>query len=471
MFDSVRMRLTLWYVGVLTVVLVAFSFGVYSLLARKLGGRLDAALQTAGEGAARLLSHERDERESDAEAARSAFDELYLPHQAVAVFDRNGRLLAERALPGDIHVSLPTNGLTQTAATQFLTLPHARGAGDDGLRVVMLRLYLPQDNSTFLIVVGQPLADLAEELELLRKIFYAAIPAALALAGLGGWFLAHKSLQPVATMADAARRISAEKLAERLPVANKRDELGQLATTFNDLLGRLDAAFIQQREFMADASHELRTPLCVARTTGEVTLDRAHRDEAEYREAVALMVEQMRRLSHIVEDMFTLARADAGHGKLQPTDFYLDELLAETARAAQVIAGRKGVRVACLPAPETAFSGDEDLLRQMLLNLLDNAIRHTSEGGEITLQLKPEADRLCVTITDTGTGIPVAAQPHVFERFYRADKARSRPDNSSGSGAGLGLPIARRVAEAHGGTLRLIRSDVTGTVFQIDLPR
>lgn len=466
MIDSVRTRLTLWYVGALAVVLTAFSVGVYSLLAHKLSGRLDAGLQTAAEGAARLLAHERDEGETDAEAARSAFDELYFPRQAVAVFDGAGRLLAEKPLPDDLHARLPAGAWPSPGGTRFTTQPDARGKR---LRVAVLHLQVA-GGSTFYIAVGQPLGDLTEEMELLREIFYAAIPAALVLAGAGGWFLAHQSLRPVVTMADAARRISAENLAERLPVANPRDELGQLATTFNALLSRLDAAFEQQRGFMADASHELRTPLYVARTTGDVTLERPHRDEAEYREAVAMMVEQTRRLSRIVEDMFTLARADAGRRDLRPTEFYLDELLAETARAAQVIAARKGVRVACEAAPETPFSGDEDLLRQMLLNLLDNAIRHTPTDGAIMLALKRESGQLGVTITDTGGGIPADAQPHIFERFYRADKARSRAAAGTGSGAGLGLSIARWVAEAHGGALTLKHSSPAGTIFEITLP-
>ena len=192
-------------------------------------------------------------------------------------------------------------------------------------------------------------------------------------------------------MSEQARRISAENLEERLPVANARDELGRLAVVFNELLARVNAAFAQQRQFMADASHELRTPVSVAQTAAGVTLEQPQRAEAEYRDALQVINDQTRRLSRIVEDMFTLARADAGRLPLRLSRFYLDELLAETARAATVLAAPQGINVDLPLIAETPFEGDEDLLRQMLLNLLDNAIKHTPAGGTVRLSLAQQA--------------------------------------------------------------------------------
>jgi signal transduction histidine kinase len=261
--------------------------------------------------------------------------------------------------------------------------------------------------------------------------------------------------------------------------------LGQLASTFNELLARLDASFDLQRQFMADASHELRTPLSVMRTTAQVILERPRRDENEYRNALAMIDDQTRRLARIVDDMFTLARADAGRRPLAHSALYLDELIVETARAAGVLAARKGVTVETAWSPEVSYYGDEHLLRQMLLNLLDNAIKHTPAGGGVRVSLNQFEKRCELVVVDTGEGIPVEAQSHIFERFYRADKARSRSDvnpngangadeadeaNGAGGGAGLGLSIAQWVAEAHGGTIRLVRSDPTGTVFAVTLP-
>jgi signal transduction histidine kinase len=212
------------------------------------------------------------------------------------------------------------------------------------------------------------------------------------------------------------------------------------------------------------------------RTTTQVTLEKPRRDENEYRSALAMIDDQARRLGRIVDDMFTLARADAGRRPLARCAFYLDELIVETARAASVLAARKGVTVETARSPEVSYYGDEHLLRQMLLNLLDNAIRHTPADGGVRVSLNLGDSTCEVVVADTGCGIPVESQPHIFERFYRVDKARSRSDvnangaNGAGGGAGLGLSIARWVAEAHGGTIRLVRSDPAGTVFAVTIP-
>jgi heavy metal sensor kinase len=269
-------------------------------------------------------------------------------------------------------------------------------------------------------------------------------------------------------MSERARRITAESLEERLPVVNPRDELGQLATTFNELLTRLETSFDQQLRFMADASHELRTPLSVMRTATDVTLRRERREEAEYRDAFQIVSEQTHRLTRIVEDMFTLARADAGSRTLEESDFYLDELIAETARAASVLGESKGVRLDVNQAMEMLCHGDEGLLRQMIMNLLGNAIKHTPSGGVVGISLDRRNGQYEIRVSDTGTGIPVEAQPHIFERFYRADKSRSRA--TDGGGAGLGLAIARWIAEAHKGQVELERSDETGSVFFASVP-
>jgi two-component system, OmpR family, sensor kinase len=202
----------------------------------------------------------------------------------------------------------------------------------------------------------------------------------------------------------------------------------------------------------------------------EVMLKQPQQSEREYRDALALMDAQTRRLTRIVEEMFTLARAAAGRRPLEMAEFYLDELLAETVQAAAVLGARKGVNVTMLPAPETPFRGDESLLRQMLLNLLDNAIKHTPPVGAVQISLNPQLQGLEIAVTDTGTGIPAEAQSHIFERFYRVDRARSRSEAGAGSGAGLGLSIARWIAEAHAGKLELRNSDRTGTTFTVVLP-
>ncbi len=471
MFDSMRARLTLWYVSVLALVLLAFSFGVHSLLERKLHQRLDAGLRSALESMQHSLLDELAEGETQQEAAMSTVSELLYPNLVMAVFDSEGRLLAESPSPGGAAASLPVPSSAVNEAVAFFTLSAEKTSDNENWRVAAQRTRAAPGASSFLIVVKQSLDTVTEELGLLRQVLYLAVPLALALAGAGGWLLGRKSLAPVAAMSARARRITAESLEARLPVANPRDELGQLAATFNELLGRLNASFDQQRQFMADASHELRTPLHVIGTATDVTLKQPSRNESEYRDAIAMIQQQTRRLTRIVEDMFTLARADAGRREPQISDFYLDELLAETARAARLLAERKGVSVTLETANGIAFRGDEGLLRQMMLNLLDNSIKHTPAHGTVIVSLEQSASTFEITVADTGSGIPSEAQPHIFKRFYRVDKARARASEANGSGAGLGLSIARWVAELHHGKLELRHSDPHGSTFVASLPR
>jgi signal transduction histidine kinase len=259
-----------------------------------------------------------------------------------------------------------------------------------------------------------------------------------------------------------------------LPVANERDELGRLALVINGLLARLDASFEQQRRFMADASHELRTPIAIMRSEAEVALSEPETSNRELRESIGIFKDETKRLTGIVEDLFMLARADAGQYKLTPKEFYLDELASEVARAVRTLIAEKGLTLQTDAAEEMPFRGDENLLRRLLLNLVDNAIKYTPRGGAVTVSCKADGKRYLITVSDTGPGIPTEAQPHIFDRFYRADSARSRAeDDSAGltSGAGLGLSIARWIAEAHNGTLELLRTSETGSVFQMVLPR
>jgi Signal transduction histidine kinase len=470
MFDSVRARLTLWYVGVLALVLVAFSIGVYVAVTAILYDSLDTELRATMDETNLSLVHEIDaDKEEERTAATSVLDEHIAPRQAAAIFDANGNLVAEETADGITHASLPSIDLVPTTGTQLYTLPTTQQYRVDQRRIAVERIHTAR--KTYILVVSQPFDVVRRELRLLRLILIFVVLVTLALTGFGGWFLARRSLAPVVQMTERARRISAENLDQRLPVSNPHDELGRLAATFNELLMRLDDAFEQQHRFMADASHELRTPLSVMRTATGVTLEQQARSDSEYREALSIIDEQARRLTHIVEEMFMLARADGGQRVLQLSEFYLDKLLCETARAAEVLATRKGITIEVGEFPEVHYRGDEGLLRQMVLNLLDNAIKHTLPGGVVRIALERQSTIYAIVVSDTGTGIPPEAQAHIFERFYRVDKARSRAEASAvGGGAGLGLSIAKWTAEAHLGRLELQRSDTKGSTFVASLP-
>jgi two-component system OmpR family sensor kinase len=471
MFDSVRLRLTLWYVGVLSLILLSFSIAIYIFVGRSLYEALDASLYSTLGAVSAALKRQGATGEISNEAMARVLQELHTPGQAIAIFDERGQLFAQKAGDGPIHVRLPSSGIGSFNTTSLYSLPEQDSESDDSCRGIVGHVRVPPRDASYTIVVNQSLEPVSDHLDLLQDILYVAVPLALTVAGLGGWFLARRSLRPVVTMSARAQRISAENLDQRLPVANPRDELGGLAATFNELLARLGNSFSQQRQFMTDASHELRTPLSVIRTTSAVTLQREDRDKSEYREALTIVEQQARRLSRIVEDMFVLARADAGHPTLQITEFYLDELLAETTRAAAVLASQKNLQLEEPSLPEAPFRGDEELLRQMLWNLLDNAVKYTPRGGTVRIALVSGNAEYVVTVSDSGGGISPEIQPHIFERFYRADKARSRAETANEGGAGLGLPIARWIAEAHHGRLELQRSDETGSTFVVFLPR
>jgi heavy metal sensor kinase len=321
----------------------------------------------------------------------------------------------------------------------------------------------------YVILVSSDLEPTDEELESLREVLIYVIPAALVLAGIVGWFLARHSLAPVMLMAERARRIGVENLGGLLPVTNPRDELGRLAGTFNELLERLAASFAQQRQFMADASHELRTPVATTRTATAVALQQPHRSEEEYRETLQIIDQQTERLARVVEDMFTLARADAGNYPVERAPLYLEELVEDCVRGARVLAARKTVSIEHVVPEEAPFTGDEELLRRMVGNLVTNAVTHAPPGSTVRIELARDAGGYRIAVTDSGPGVPADARPHIFERFYRGDAARGR-NAGDPDGAGLGLAIARWVARQHGGDVTLAQSTGRATTFHIELP-
>jgi signal transduction histidine kinase len=218
---------------------------------------------------------------------------------------------------------------------------------------------------------------------------------------------------------------------------------------------------------MADASHELRTPVTTTRTAAAVALQQDHRDESEYRDTLKIVEEQAVRLSRVVDDMFTLARADAGNYPVRRTPMYLDEVIDDVVRGARVMARIKGVEVEAAVVPSAAFTGDEDLVRRMIVNLVDNAVRHTPEGTVVRVELDETDSGYAIAVKDQGPGIDADIRPHIFERFFRGDASRR---STPRDGAGLGLALARWIARAHGGDVVLARSSPSGSTFVISLP-
>jgi heavy metal sensor kinase len=465
MLDTVRARLTLWYVSLLAAILVVVLVMVYVLLARALYVRIDDSLKAVVQIAATSLTNDLAEGQTVEDAARSTAAELASRQQLVAIYDGRGRLLGEAGREDDIVVPLPPmDEIRADGEVSLMTIVEADDL-DDRHRLALRRVTIPP-GVEYVIVVGSSLEPTDEELESLRGILAYLVPLSLVIAGIGGWFLAGRSLSPVVAMADRARKIGVESLNARLPVANPRDELGLLAGTFNELLARLETSVEQQRQFMADASHELRTPVTIARTAARVALQQPTRSDSEYRETLEIVEQEAIRMSRIVDDMFTLTRADAGNYPVRTTPMYLDEVVDEVVRASRVVAAARDVSITveCLHA--AAFTGDEELIRRLVTNVLDNAIRYSPASGTVRVALDRAGDMYAVSVSDQGPGIAAEAQTKIFERFYRVDTARTH-DGVSDGGAGLGLALARWIAHVHGGDVRLAASSRLGSTFVI----
>ena len=313
--------------------------------------------------------------------------------------------------------------------------------------------------------VGRSERFAREELGEFAAVLGLSLPFAFAVAVVAGYLLARRALAPVSAMTARARRITAEHLDERLPVENPADEFGQLAGVVNEALDRLERAFETLRRFTADASHELRTPLTAIRTVGEVGL-RERRGEADYREMIGSILEEAERLTATVDSLLLLSRADAGKADLQPAPMSLDGLATEVAADLAVLAEEKRQQVRVEASAAVMIVADWPAVRQAAINLLDNAIKYSPDGAVIRLVVRRAGPSGVLDVIDNGPGIAPEHLPHVFERFYRADKARSR----AGGGAGLGLAIARWAVEANGGRIEVESELARGSVFSIVLP-
>ena len=461
MIDSVRTRLTLWYAGVLAVSLIAFAVLIYYAAVATLHERQDESLKSTAQTVASAYEEElQEQQQSIPKAGQIVMAELIFPNRYVQIIDSAGHQIATSRNASEIRTTIPEAVLTRAREHNFDFI------NADGFRFAVVPISSP-DQPLGYAAVAEPLSVIEEGLSRLRRDFFAGVPLVLLVASLAGYFLARKSLSSIASMSAQTQRISAESLSSRLDVTNPKDELGRLATTINDLLGRLENAFTEQQRFIADASHELRTPLAVLRGETEVALEKTRTVE-EYQESLSLIKDEAERLSRIVEDLFILARQPIdAPAKLVREQVVLNDAVRDCARAAQVLATRKGVQLNVHNNnPPIALSGDEDLLKRMILNLLDNAVKYTPAGGEISLTLERQNGNAQIVVRDTGIGIPEQDQLRVFDRFYRVDKARSR----ALGGAGLGLSIVRWIVDAHGGKIRIHSSDGDGSVFTVELP-
>lgn len=450
---SIRTRLTVWYLSVVIAVLVTGAVTA-SIAQGRLGiARLDEDLGRTMATLQGVMRTEFGEGLTLQGAADEASIEVVAPGRSLAVVSPDGQLLALWGVA--IDRSAVTDAASRTIDADTIETPsgmvrfqRAVVAGEPGKRY------------TAMVIASLAEVD-AQHAEVVEAIWLGVV-IALITAGVGGWIIGRQTLKPLAAMAQQARRINEREPRERLTVPHVDDEIGHVATAFNGLLDRLAAALDQQRQFMADASHELRTPVSVVHTAAQVTLSKPDRAAAEYRESLGIVAEQTGRLARIVDAMFFLSRGEA-HGMPLKREFVnLDEIVAESVRALRVLADQRDVTVAIEGAQEVGLVADDGLVRRLVGNLLDNAIRHAAPGGRVVASLDVTDDAAVLRITNDGTAIAPADHSRVFERFVRIGQS---------DGAGLGLPIARWIAERHGGTVALESSVEGRTVFVVTLPR
>ncbi len=383
----------------------------------------------------------------------------------VQLLDPNGTITAASKNLNQHRIPLSRNTLHRAAAGKI----SQETREENGLPPMRL-LTVPVHLDNRLVRIVQVGMSLGEELETLRKlllIFVISIPLGILIISCGGWFLAGQALRPVDLITRSAQRITAENLSQRLVVLNPDDEIGRLAETFNATLARLEISFVRTRRFFVDISHELRTPLTIIRGEAEVGLKWA-KEPDEFREILRSTMDEVVRMSDIVESLLELSRAEDGGLNLEMQEIELSEFLRALIHDLnqQSRLQDQGKRVLITVSGSTWVMGDLRRLRQVFLNLLDNALKYSPTDNPVQVDMTVEAGFAKVRVADCGPGIPADDLPHIFERFYRVDKSRNRSEG----GTGLGLSLVKSLTEAHGGLITVESTQGIGSIFTVQLP-
>lgn len=462
---SIRLRITLWYVVTVALILGASGFFWYLSLSRTLQSEVDERLLVIAEKIAGQLPA------VTGEAHPEEFCRLLTQRQILSetgallrVYTADGRPWCETspvALPEDREALI----FGETARVEEIRLRTQARASDANLRILDYPLLVGSDIQG-LIRIGISMEPAERILDRLRLILLLSFPLPLAVLALGGWFLADRALAPVERITRTMEEINTDNLSFRLPGGNGRNEIGRLMQSFNHMLEHLENSFRRLRQFSADASHELRTPLTVLRGETEVAL-RWSKDPEEFRRVLTSNLEEIDRMSRIIEDLLLLAKSEAGETPLSLKRVSLNQLLHDLALQGRVLGENKGVAVSLtLPEDKQVYvQGDELRLHQMFLNLLSNGIKYTPTGGRVALTLSVEDGQAVVTIVDTGVGMAPEHLQHIFDRFFRIDRNRVQE-----SGAGLGLSIVKWIVEAHKGHITVTSVPDEGSTFKVFLP-
>ncbi len=461
---SIRFRLTVWYAGLLALLLALFGVAVYFGLARYLEWSLKDSLTKQAQQIA--VSHLADVGLTGEDYVIGEIKEHYAPEinsRFVRVTRGDGSLMYVSGVPQD--GSFDPTGLTppvgiNEAQTREVHLP--RGRGELLLHTIP---FVARDGSRFVIEMGAPFDQIENVLHGLLLTLALGLPVIVALSIGGGYFVMRRALEPVDALTESAERITSRNLNERLPIVATGDELERLSVSLNSMVARLDAAFTHIRRFSADASHELRTPLTVLR--GELEgIAQDPQLTKEMREMIGSALEETERLAKIVESLLVISRLDAGEARMERARLDFAELAEATVEQLSLLAEDKSISLVSDTPEPVEVEGDRARLKQVVVNLVDNAIKYTPAGGRVEVRVTREEGHALLEVKDTGVGVPKEALPHIFERFYRVDKARSR----AVGGTGLGLAIVKSICTAHGGQVRVESAENNGSRFEVQLP-
>jgi heavy metal sensor kinase len=459
-----RFKLTLWYSFILALLLFAFGAVLYYSLSRTLIDGIDSSLWFVAETeAASLFDSDNGEPHVHEATPWTASNEGLLD-KYVQLLDGKGKVISKSANLGE--KQLPSSGELLSSSLEgrvgFETINYLE---EGALRLISLPL-VDKGGVNYIVQVGTTLEASREILDSFLFQMLGMGLGGLLLAGAGGWFLARRALKPVALITETARAISGRNLDRRLDFEVTPDEIGRLIEVLNDMLQRLEQAFSSRKRFIADASHELRSPLTALKGTMEVLL-RRKRTVKEYEQGFESCLEEIDRLARLVNNLLTLARTDTGGEEMRFQEIRLDILAAEVIDRTKALARQKNIRLRSGIEDEIVCHGDPDKLKQLIINLLDNAVRYTPDGGWVKFSLCRKADSIRISVADSGMGIPQDDQRYIFDRFYRVDRSRKRDETG---GSGLGLAICKCIAQAHRGRIEVKSEPGRGSMFIVYLP-
>jgi heavy metal sensor kinase len=482
---SIRVKLTLWYTLVLLITLVAFGLVAYTYVRQTLEENLDRSLvnevkwvktyieskatkvkpskifRTKKKASKELPPPEAQLQYDPAIVAGDPDEEIWNHVYEHALLNTKNALIEviDKKTGSSLYSVGGESLMVGDVAINVMQLASIKNKKGENLRVATT------STENINILAAYRLDELTDLLDNLFIIFIILVPLAAFLSIGGGWFLANKSLRPVDAVTKTAREITAHNLDQRLPTTDVNDEIGRLSSTFNDMIVRLDASFQQVRQFSVDASHELRTPLTIMRGEAEMAL-RSEKNADQYRAVLASTIEEIARLTAIIDSLATLSKADLGQMDVHFEPVNLKEMVDELYEDAEILAMKKEIEVTVDHIEDAMIMGDKVRLRQLLLNLVDNAIKYTPSKGHVSLSLSRDNGNAKIAVQDTGIGIPQNEQKKIFDRFYRVDKARSRDLG----GSGLGLSIVKWIVDLHHGRIDVDSEVSKGSTFTVWLP-